>query len=144
MLDQIEAKIANQLAQKHNYPFAQNIYINIFQTFSHFPITMSDIGIEGVGKTITYMALVVLKCYEIKGHTLPELFQKVLKELKPLVDPYFPQDCTVETFLGAALYFSHPSSIKNDLGHKDVKKMFTEKQLYEFELKKKTININIM
>lgn len=142
MLDQIENQIAYQLAQKHNYPFSQNIYINIFRSFSHFPITMSDIGLEGMGKTITYMALVVLKCYEIEGHTLPELFQKVLKELKPLVESYYPQDCTVETFLGAALFFSHPSSIKSDLGDKDVKIMFTEEQLYEFELKKKTIYIN--
>jgi len=144
MLDKIEAKIANQLAQKHNYPFAQNIYLDIFRSFSHFPITMSDIGLVGAGKTITYLALVVLKCYEIKEHTLPELFQKILMELKPLVESHFPQDCTVETLLGAALYFSHPSNIRSDLGDKDVKIMFTEEQLYEFELKKKTININII
>ena len=144
MLDQIENQIAYQLAQKHNYPFAQNIYLDIFRSFSHFPITMSDIGLEGAGKTITYIALVVLKCYEIKEHTLPALFQIVLKELKPLVESYYPQDCTVETFLGAALFFCHPSSIKSVLGHKDVKIMFTEEQLYEFELKKKTIYINII
>jgi len=60
MLDKIEYHIARNLADRHNYPFAQNIYISIFKSFSHFPIKLKDIGIYNEGNTITFMALVVL------------------------------------------------------------------------------------
>ena len=144
MLDQIESNIAYRLSQKHNYPFSQNIYQNIFRSFSHFPLQLSEIGLPGPGKTITYMALVVYKCFEIDGITLINLYQNVLKELQPLVQPYYPQDCTVETFLGASLFYCHPSSVKNDLCNRENTYLFNDKQLYEFQLKKKTISLNII
>ena len=144
MLDQIEHQIANRLAQKHNYPYAQNIYINIFRSFSHFPIMMADIGMNGPGDTITYLALVVYKCFEENEISSINLYQKILKQLKPLVTHLFPQDCTVETFLGTILFFFHPSGIKNQLGKKEIQELFDDKQLYEFHLKKKTILINII
>ncbi len=144
MLDQIEHHIANRLSQKHNYPFAQNIYIDIFRSFSHFPIPMAEVGIKGPGETITYLALVVQKCFDLDGSSLIELYEKALAELRPRVEYLFPQDCSVETLLGSALYLCHPSSIKNDLSHRDIPGLFSEKQLYEFELKKKTIAIYIL
>jgi hypothetical protein len=144
MLDQIELQIAYRLAQKHNYPFAQNIYIDIFRSFSHFPLPLSHFNINGPGKTIAYMALVVYYCFETKESSLSALFNKILDQLSPKVQSVYPQDCTVETFLGASLYHCHPSSIKNDLCHRDVMEMFTKEQLYEFQLKMKTISINIL
>ncbi len=144
MLDQIESQIAFRLAQRHIYPFAQNMYLDIFRSFSHFPIIMEDIGVEGPGKTITYISLVVKKCFDYHADSLQGLYQLALSELQPLVSNYYPQDCTVETFLGAALYHCHPSSIRNNLCHKEVAELFNEKQLYEFHLKKKTISINML
>jgi hypothetical protein len=143
MLDQIESQIAYRLSQKHNYPFSQNIYQNIFRSFSHFPLQLSEIGLTGPGKTITYMALVVYKCFETDGVTLINLYQNVLEELQPLVQPFYPQDCTVETLLGTSLFYSHPSSINNDLCQKEITDLFNDKQLYEFQLKIKTISLNI-
>jgi hypothetical protein len=98
----------------------------------------------GPGNTITYMAYVVHNCFETEGNSLIELFQNVLEELKPSIQPIYAQDCTVETFLGTSLYYCHPSSIKNDLCHRGINDLFNEKQMYEFQLKKKTISLNIL
>jgi len=140
MLDKIEYHIARNLADRHNYPFAQNIYISIFKSFSHFPIKLKDIGIYNEGNTITFMALVVLKCLGREKNGFLDLYNDILQQLKLNVEQYFPQDIDVETFLGCALYYYHPVNIKNDLSSVDMlEKIFDEKQMYEYEMKKKTI-----
>jgi len=53
MLDKIEYRIAGRLADHHLYPYSRDIYTNIFRHFSHFPISIKELGIEGEGKTIT-------------------------------------------------------------------------------------------
>ena len=139
MLDRIEYRIANKLAEHHNYPYAQNIYINIFSRFSHFPLKLHDIGIKGEGNTITFMALVVLSCFDHKTKTFPDLYSAVLQKLKKQAASFFPQDIVVETFLGCILYYYHPANIKNILSTIEVSSIFNPKELYEYELKKKTI-----
>jgi len=141
MLDQIEYKIAKKLSEFHHYPFAQNNYINIFKAFSHFPLKLSDVGVNSEGKTITFMSLVVLRCFEKDKQDFPSFFQNLLKLMKQQAAPFFPQDITVETYLGCVLFYYHPSQIRNALSIKNMKTDFNDKQLYEFDFKKKTILI---
>lgn len=142
MIDQIEGVIARKLADRHHYPFAQNIYHDIFKTFSHFPLNLRDVGVKGPGKTITFLALVVNLCITNKLKNFNELYDKVLQDLKKTAQDLFPQDITVEVFLGCILYFYHPVDIRSVICEIDTKDRFTTRQQYEFDLKKKTILIN--
>jgi len=141
MLDQIEYRIAQKLAEYHLYPYAKDIYLNIFKKFSHFPLNMRDIGMRGEGKTITFLALVVSKCLAQKHPNFSDLYTAVLKELSEKAAKFFPQDISVETFIGCVLFYYHPSQVKNTLSTIEVSKYLNKDQLYEFELKKKTILI---
>jgi hypothetical protein len=139
MVDKIDYKIAKELSEYHMYPYAQDIYLNIFKHFSHFPLKLNDIGIEGEGTSITFMAMVILRCLDDHGNDLAEQYEKILREYKHIVAPYFPQNISVETFLGCLLFYYHPVDIKNTLSTVDVDKIFDKKEQYEYELKKKTI-----
>ena len=139
MLDKIEYGIARKLSERHHYPYGQEIYMGIFRNFSHFPLKMEDLGIKGEGTTITFLALVILRCFSYPSNNLFELYKSILDELNQSAAPHFPQDITVETFLGCILYFYHPVEIKNILNSIEIEGIFDEKQIYEFELKKQTI-----
>ena len=82
MLDQIEHKVARNLAEYHLYPFGREIYMNIFNKFSHFPILLKDLNIVGPGISIAYIALVVLRCFEHEKSNLMKLYKKILQEVK--------------------------------------------------------------
>ena len=138
MLDQIEFRIAARLADHHNYPYSRDIYSNIFRSFSHFPIKLVDVGIAGVGKTITLMALTVLTCFDTKEKTFSELYAVVLQNLKERAAQFFPGNIAVETFFGCILYYYHPANIKNILSTMEVSKFFSKEELYEYKFKKKT------
>ncbi len=139
MLDKIDYKIAKELSEYHMYPYSQDIYLNIFKHFSHFPLKLRDIGIEGEGTTITFMALVILRCLNNHGNDLPEQYEKILREFKLSVAPYFPQNISVEIFLGCLLFYYHPVDVKNTLSTVEADKIFDKNEQYEYELKKKTI-----
>ena len=142
MIDQIEDVIARKLADRHHYPFAQNIYHDIFKTFSHFPLKLEDVGVKGPGKTITFLALVVHSCLNNRIKNFNDLYEKCLQELKIIAQDLFPQDITVEVFLGCILYYYHPVDIRSVICEIEAKDRFTTRQEYEFDLKKKTILIN--
>ena len=144
MLDQIEPKIAHQLAMRHNYPFAENIYMNIFHKFSYFPIKLADLDIKARGETIILMALVIRECFRQPNMNHDKLYATILPILKAKVEPLFPQDITVETFLGTILFYYNPINIQNALSLLDPENLFDEKQRYEYELKKKTILLYAM
>ena len=139
MIDIIDNHIAHRLAEKHNYPYAENIYVNIFKKFSHFPLKLSDLNIDGKGEFISFIALVVLKCFDYRQTKTGNIYQDILRQLKEEVQLLFPQDITVETFLGTVLFLHNPVNIKNELAHVDTELLFDSKQKYEYELKKKTI-----
>jgi hypothetical protein len=141
MLDQIEYNIARRLSERHLYPYALDIYINIFKHFSHFPLRMKDINLQGPGQTITFIALVVLKCFQVKTNDFNALYKKVREELQGQAASFFPENIAVESFLGCMLYFYHPVDIRNRLAEFDPYKLFDEDQRYEFNLKKNTILI---
>ena len=77
MIDKIEKQIAYRLALQHNYPYAQEIYLNIFKKFSHFPLNLSDINIKDEGDTITFLALVVYKCFKLKHMPFLDLYKYI-------------------------------------------------------------------
>ena len=141
MLDQIEESIARELADHYLYPFARNIYQDIFRSFSHFPLNLKDIDMNGPGTTITYLALVVKMCLQNKNNDFNELFENVQNLLYSKVKPLLIQEPKVETFLGCILYAYHPSQIKNAFSSIRVENIFTEKEIYEYHLKRKTILI---
>ena len=141
MLDKLEYRISKELADHHFYPFAEHNYLNMFNAFSYFPIDFKDIGIKEDGKTVTFLALVVYYCIKNRKNNFNETYQFVLKELREIAQPYFPQDIVVETFLGCILYFYHPSDLKNILSSINTAKIFDKNQTYEYNLKKKTILI---
>ena len=141
MLDKIDYKIAKELSEYHLYPYAQDIYLNIFKHFSHFPLNLRDIRIEGEGTTITFMALVILHCLGNHRNDFPEQYDKLLREFKNSIAPYFPQNISVETFLGCLLFYYHPVDIKNTLSTVNVDKIFDKNEQYEYEIKKETILI---
>lgn len=144
MLDKVEYRISKELAEHHFYPFAEHNYLNIFNAFSYFPIDFKDIGIKEEGKTVTFLALVVYFCFRYRKNNFNETYQSVLSELKEIAQQYFPQDIVVETFLGCILYYFHPSDLKSKLSSIEAIKFFNNEQLYEFDLKKKTILIYSM
>jgi hypothetical protein len=139
MLDKIDYKIAKELSEYHLYPYALDIYLNIFKHFSHFPLKLKDIGIKGEGMTITFMALVILRCLDNHENDLHKQYDKILTEFKKSIAPYFPPNISVETFLGCLLFYYHPVDIKNILSTDAGDKIFDKKERYEYELKKKTI-----
>jgi hypothetical protein len=141
MLDQIEERIARGLSEQHFYPYAQNIYLDIFKAFSFFPLKLNDVGIEGEGQTITFLALVILKCREKRVTDFYELFHMVRDELNKDIAKYYPLEITVETFLGTVLYYYHPVDIRNVLLTLETDEIFNDKQRYEYDLKKKTLLI---
>jgi hypothetical protein len=144
MLDQIEYRIATRLADHHNYPYARDIYTNIFRSFSHFPVKLVDVGIAGEGETITLMALTVLTCFDTMEKTFSELYAVVLQNLKERAALFFPGNIAVETFLGCIIYYYHPADIKNILATMEVSEFFSKEEFYEFKFKKKTILLFIV
>ena len=141
MLDQIEYRIAKRLSEHHLYPYGQDIYISIFRKFSHFPVNLEDLCINGEGKTITFLALVVETCMSNKKEEFIKFYNKILGILKEKSATCIQRSITVETLLGCILYYYHPVSIKNILSSLNVDELFNEKEKYEYELKKKTILI---
>ena len=139
MLDQIEYRIANNLAEHHFYPYGQEIYINIFKKFSHFPFRLKDLDMKGEGKTITYMAFVILHCFEHEKTDFLEFYKKILNELKNSPVAKLRHNLAVETYLSCLLYYYHPIDIKNILSAIQVDDIFNDKERYEYEIKKKTI-----
>ena len=139
MLDKIEYTIAEKLAEKHLYPYGKEIYVSIFRNFSHFPLNLNELGIEGQGKTITYMALVVNHCFNKEKIEFLSFFKKVLKEIKESSAASLRYNLAVETFLGCILYYYHPVDVKNILSSIDVQHIFNSKERYEFQIKKKTV-----
>ena len=140
MLDQIENQIARNLADRHLYPYAQNIYLDIFKAFSHFPLKLKDVDLDGEGHTITFLALVVKTCFDKKVSSFLHLYQEVLEKLMPLSQKMV-QDVVVETYLGCMLYYYHPVHLRSQLGKNSAAGFFSEKERYEYELKRKTILI---
>jgi hypothetical protein len=141
MLDQIEYRIAKRLADHHNYPYGQDIYRSIFKAFSYFPLQMKQMGISGEGETIAFLAMVVLHCLEQKDKDLFKLYHSLLKRYHKLVASSYPQDISVETFLGCILYRHHPINLRSTFDALDTTPIFNKRQQYEYELKKKTILI---
>lgn len=141
MLDQIDYQIAEELAEHHNYPYAQNIYSDIFKAFSYFPISLSKVDIEAEGESIVFIALVIRECLNRHGSNeeFEMLFRKIFSELKYKAAEYMPQDITVETFLGCALYYFHPLDLRSSLFTINLGKFFNDKQLHEYEIKKRTV-----
>jgi hypothetical protein len=139
MLDIIEYTIAEDLAEHHHYPYGKEIYVNIFRNFSHFPLNMKDLGILGRGTTITYMALVVRHCFGREKIDFFDFYKNILQELKESLVAKFKYNLAVETFLGCTLYYYHPVDIKNFLSSIQVVDIFSSKERYEFEIKKKTV-----
>ncbi|MFC2088897.1 hypothetical protein ACFLSX_04785 [Calditrichota bacterium] len=139
MLDKIEFRIAKDLADRHFYPFAQNNYISIFRSFSHFPLNLKDVGITADGTTITYIALVVFRCKEQKKNEFSDFFNSILTKMKNEDAKDINRDITVETFLGCLLYYYHPAQLRNKLSSINIKNFMDEKHIYEYNLKKKTI-----
>ena len=141
MLDQMDNLTAQKLAEHHHYPFAQNIYQNIFKAFSYFPLNLSDIGRDGPGKTISCIALSTLYCLENKENSIFKIFRNALGYMEEHAAPSYPQNISVETFLGCVLYFYHPSQLKSALTTLDVSIFFNIREINEYELKKKIILI---
>ena len=144
VIDQIEYRIARELADHHSYPFAQNIYSAIFKAFSHFPLKLAHLEIKGPGKTITYIALVVKACLENRNTSFIHLFEEVLAKLDKELSPLMVQEPKIETYLGCILYFYHPTQIKNAFTKINVKSMFNAKELYEYEIKKNTVLLHVV
>jgi hypothetical protein len=139
MLDQIEHTIAYKLAQHHHYPYAKEIYVNIFRHFSHFPLKLKHAGIKGDGQTITLLALVVYMCFDQERGELMDYYRNICHRLEQGLSEKCKQNVAVEAFLGCALYCYHPVELKNILGRPDIDSIFDAKEKYEYELKKNTI-----
>jgi hypothetical protein len=144
MLDKIEYKIARNLAENHHYPYAREIYINIFKNFSHFPLVLQDLGIQDQGTTITYMALVIWRCFDHGKTDFSKFYKKILQELKESPVAKMRYNLAVETYLGCVLYYYHPVNIKNILSTMEVDDIFNDKERYEYEIKKKTVLLYII
>jgi len=139
MLDQIENTVARNLAEHHLYPFGREIYMNIFKKFSHFPILLEELNINGPGISIAYLALVVLRCFDQDKSDFLILYKNILQELKESPVAKIRYNLAVETYLGCVLYYYHPIDVKNILSSMDVKEIFNDKERYEYEIKKKTV-----
>jgi hypothetical protein len=139
MLDKIEYTIAENLAEHHLYPYGKEIYVNIFRNFSHFPLHLNDLGIKGEGTTITYLALVVRHCLGKQKSEFISFYKNVLHELKESAVVKLKYNLAVETFLGCILYYYHPVDVKNILSSIETQDIFSSKERYEFQIKKKTV-----
>ena len=139
MLDKIEYKIAEELAEHHLYPYGREIYVNIFRKFSHFPLQLKDLGMEGEGRTITFLALVVSYCFGKEKIEFISFYKEILKDLKSSSVATLKYNLEVETFLGCVLYYFHPVDVKNLLSTIELEHVFRSKERYEFEIKKKTV-----
>jgi len=140
MLDIADEKIAQKLANRYLYPFALNIYHDIFKAYSHFPLQISKIDLNLSGKTVTYISWVVYECFNHNCDDFLSLFYTVRDIMTEKAKPFLFQDVTVETFLGCLLYYYHPTDIRSALSSYSVGKLnFSEKERYEFEIKKKTL-----
>ncbi len=139
MLDKIEYRIANRLAGRHFYPYGQDNYINIFRKFSHFPLKLSDINLRGEGSTITFIALVIHKCFDQKHEEFIDFYNGVQNVMNEQVAKYCTQDITVETLLGCIIYYYHPAQTRNRLSTINLTIYFDESHMYEFNLKKENI-----
>jgi hypothetical protein len=139
MLDKIEYTIAENLAERHLYPYGKEIYVNIFKHFSHFPLNLKDVGLEGHGTTITYLALVIRHCLGKEKIEFITFYKKILHELKESSVSKYRYNLAVETFLGCVLYYYHPVNVKNILSSIEVQDIFNSKERYEFQIKKKTV-----
>jgi hypothetical protein len=139
MLDKIEYKIAENLAEHHLYPYGKEIYVNIFRNFSHFPLNLKDVGMNGTGTTITYMALVIQHCFNKEKIEFISFYKKILQEIKDSSVAQFRYNLPVETFLGCILFYYHPVNVKNVLSSIDVQNIFRSKERYEYEIKKQTV-----
>jgi len=139
MLDKLECSIAKKLAEHHHYPYGQEIYINIFKNFSHFPLNLQDLEMKDTGNTITFMALVILTCFQQKKSDFLSLYKHVLHALKESAVAKLRYNLSVETYLGCVLYYYHPVNVKNILTAVEVDDIFNEKEKYEYEIKKKTV-----
>lgn len=141
MLDKIERRIARELADHHNYPYGQEIYTSIFKAFSYFPLSLKQMRITGEGQTIIFLAMVVLNCLEFREKDIFKRYHTLLERYKKTVVPIYPQDISVETFLGCLLYTYHPVDLRSAFASIDITPIFDKKQQYEYDLKKKTILI---
>ncbi len=139
MLDKIEYRIANRLAERHFYPYGQDNYINIFRKFSHFPLKLEDINLKGEGTTITFIALVIHICFDQKYNEFIDFHKSVQNVLNSQAAKFCTQDITVETLLGCILYYYHPAQIRNRLSTINLTNYFDESHMYEFNFKKETI-----
>jgi hypothetical protein len=139
MLDQIEYRIARNLAEHHFYPYGREIYVNIFKSFSHFPLSLKGLEIKGQGDTIIFMALVIFHCLDHEKTDFPSFYKKMLQILEESPVAKMRNNLSVETYLGCILYFYHPVNIKNILSSVQVDEIFNDKERYEFEIKKKTV-----
>lgn len=142
MIDLMDFRVAHALSEHHLYPFAENIYVKIFRSFSHFPLPLSDLKLEGEGHTITLIALVVLNSLKLHCSSFSELYPKMLGWTKEEAQPIFPQDTTVETCIGCMLYLYHPADLHDAMAMFDPENIFNQKQMYEYEFKKKTVLMN--
>jgi hypothetical protein len=139
MLDKIEYSIAKKLAEHHHYPYGQEIYINIFKNFSHFPLNLRDLEMKETGNTIIFMALVILYCFKHKKSEFRRFYENVLYDLQKSAVAKLRNNLAVETYLGCVLYYYHPVDIKNNLTSVYVDDIFNNKERYEYEIKKKTV-----
>jgi hypothetical protein len=144
MLDQADQDVARQLAERHLYPYARDIYQSVFKRFSHFPIGLKDINIKAAGKTITVMAWAVRVSFQTQHANFNELFERVYAGLKEKIPPYFPQDPVIDILIGCILYYYHPSHVRNALSMLPIDKMLDSHQRYEFQLKKGTLYIHVI
>jgi hypothetical protein len=144
MLDSLDYTVSKKLADRHLYPFAQQIYADIFKSFSHFPVDLHNLGISGKGKTVTFLAYVIFSCFERSYPSFQLLYQNIVKKMQSEVKTILVQDINVETLLGCILYYYHPSMVKNALARNDIITMLSEHEKYEYELKKDTILLHIL
>ena len=144
MLDLAEQRIAHLLAEHQHYPYGTEVYLNVFRHFSHFPIDLKHFNTGLPGETVTYMALVVYECLNQKATNFLDLYETVLRKFNRLAADHLPQDITVETFLGCILFYYHSTNIRTALLTMDVNPILEPKFLYEYELKKRTILIDMV
>jgi len=144
MLDQSEKHIAHLLAEHHHYPYGNEVYLNIFRHFSHFPLKLKYITTDLQGETITYLALVVYECLNHRATNFLDLYETVLQKFKRIASDHLPQDITVETFLGCILFYYHSTNIRTALMTMDVNPILPPEDIYEYELKKRTILIHVV
>ena len=144
MIDQMDKTVARQLAERHLYPYSQNIYQSIFKYFSHFPVDLQDINIKGQGVSITVMAWSILSALQMRFRPFEILNTEIYAHIRSNIPAYFPQDPIIDVFFGSILFQYHPAQVKNALSLINAENRFDSRQLYEYELKKRTLFIYIV